>query len=122
MARAYDRARTREFIPSCDRNLPPEQQTSFQLGWLSIFDFSGIADATSSAGNGFPRVLEIVRRALRGWKNFPLPDGTPAPFVTGPDGLATKETVELIGPKEIMEIARDADQSEELTAAETGKS
>lgn len=124
MAKAYDRARTREFTPSCDKDLPEAERTVFILGWLSVFDFTAIEEAFAgtSEARAFPKLIEVVRHSLRGWKNFPMPDGKEAPFIKGDDGVASKETVAFIGPRELMEIAANCDGQERLAPDDVGKS
>lgn len=125
MAKAYDRARTREYVPKCDRELPPEQQTVFILGWLSVFDYTAMAEMFKDVKDDekiFERLAEIARRAIRGWRRFPLPDGSEAPFEKGSDNVATRETLERIGATEIVEIATDVGLNEKLTPDDVGKS
>jgi hypothetical protein len=128
MAKAYDRARTREYVARCDRDdkgVPLPDHTVFTLGWLSVFDFTAIEEQFSKdpdAPNAFPKLVEIVRRCLRGWKNFKMFDGSEAPFEKGPDGLPTVETVQRIGPRELMELAQNCDGQEKLTPDDVGKS
>ena len=123
MAKAYDRARTREFVPPCDRDLPKEQQTVFILAWLSSFDVAELEDLYQGAAKGeWPKLIELARFALRGWKNFLMPDGSPAPFEVGPDGHATRETIGRIPVRELLAIVHDVNNSEQLEPPEVGKS
>lgn len=124
MAKAYDSARTRDFTPSCDKDAPASQKTTFKLGWLSIFDWAAIEEEflkNAAAGGTFPKTIAIVRRALRGWTNFLMPDGSEAAFVRE-DGAVTLDCIRLIGHLEILEIAADCDQHERLSPEDAGKS
>lgn len=124
MAKAYNRAKTREFIPSCDRNSPASEQTKFKLGPLSIFDFTAMEEEIlkhPEAPQTFGKLFLIVRYALRGWENFTFDDGTEAKFELGPDGIATIECVKLIAPRELVEMAHDCNSQENLTTEEVGK-
>jgi len=125
MAKAYDRAFTRNFVTSSDRKCPPAEQSVFKLAWMSIFDYTAVEEMFANAkptDSGFPKLCEIVRRCLRGWTNFKFPDGRDAPFVLGEDGLPTLETVQLINPHDLVEIATDCDKRETVTPDEVGKS
>lgn len=124
MAKAYDRAATRDYIPTCDRGLAPAEQTTFKLGGLSVFDYTAMEEATSKANGAAAAIgtLETVRRALRGWVNFKLANGEDIPFVKGEDGVCTRDTLTFIGARELIELAKDCAEHERLTPDEVGKS
>jgi len=125
VARAFDRKRTFEFVPTCDRELPKDQQTTFILAGLGVLEISCLQEEFSKnpeRPDAMRNLVEMARHALKGWKNFPLPDGSEAVFTLGPDGYPTIETIGQIGPREIVEIAEAASESTQVTKVEAGKS
>jgi hypothetical protein len=104
-----------EYVPKCDRELPPEQRTTFHLSQFDLFDDLAVAsEVAASSGadvtEGVEQVVNAVRRVnpatymravlehgLKGWDNFQMPDGSPAVFKSNPDGTASLESLNLLG-------------------------
>lgn len=101
MSLAYDRNHVREFVPAADRELPPETRTVLLWSPLSVFDDFELADTHGTRGDqkkAWWYAHDVVERALRGWRNLSMPDGTPAPFEVDPaTKRPTRATMERLG-------------------------
>lgn len=99
---AIDPNRITDYVLECDRALPRDQQSAFEIKPPTLATSNEAAaklraetrpDGTSTEpdGNGFALVL--LRRCLVGWKNFKTPDGSDAPFETDRVGCPTDATL-----------------------------
>ena len=85
---AQDTSKTWEYILKCDRGC--DHPSVFILRAMSVADEARIQDSlvTVDAATKVTTVksgshaLEVLRIGLLGWKDFFLPSGEPAPFVT----------------------------------------
>ena len=79
---------TREWTPSSDASLPPEQRTVFLLRaipfWLRAHLNAVLGmQSTSAAPEAFGRMANtLIRASLVGWRNFRDSAGVDVPFVT----------------------------------------
>lgn len=88
MAIAVDPRATFSYVLECDRELPQEQQTTWELCGLSRSDEEAVIDASFSydrvTGDVVPRIGSragaILRRGLRGVRRFFDANGREVPF------------------------------------------
>lgn len=122
MSIAYDRSRVREFIPAADRELPPESRTVLLWSPLSVYDDFELADMHGTRADqtkAWWYASDVVARALRGWRNLPMPDGTPAAFEVDPaTKRPTRETLERLGPM-LLELFVEVRRIEGTTEGES---
>jgi hypothetical protein len=134
MAIAVDVNKTIRHVPTCDRSLAPEKQTTFLLGLLSsaeqavleatlrlfLVDAVGAAKAVEVRRESFK--LRVLKKALRGWENFRDAAGNQVEFKSlqagGANGrrMATDEMVDLIPGSirtELVDVVTEAAQLSE---------
>lgn len=88
---------THDYVLECDRSNPVEEQTVFLIGQLDLgeririedgqADYQFSASKTSDARadlkiNRHARNYQVIRHALRGWRNFRDKDGNEIEFET----------------------------------------
>lgn len=121
MSIAYDRNAVREYVPLADRNLPADKQTVLLWAPLSVFDDFELADkhgAKGSPDRAWWYAADLVAMTLRGWRNLPMPDGTPAPFETDPaTGRPTRATLERLGDL-MLELVVEVRSKENVSTGE----
>lgn len=126
MATAFDPRPVRTFVLEEDRELPPEQQSEFQLGRLDVFGYSALNALVGNDPNQteikLAVLIEVARGALRGWSKFPMPDGSPAEFVRGPTGFANDETMRCLKSSQVGQLAMEVLRFENVSKLEAGKS
>jgi hypothetical protein len=131
-------ARSKEgwsYVLKADRELPPEQRTTFHLRRLSNRTMTALQNlATYSLQNADIKVATGTQRwvtlkaGLAGWTNFLMPDGTPAEFRLF-EGSTTlhgvelassvrDESLELLDYADAMELADAIVDGNELTKAD----
>lgn len=123
MAVAFNRAARVRFVLPEDEALPADQQTVWILRPLTVFETMELESeyGTSVEGTKAARyAVDMLRRALVGWENLKLEDGTQAPFVAV-NGVATDATIEFAQPYLLPLFVR-ARQMNSVTQGEAGKS
>lgn len=114
----------REFILSCDKELPQEQQTKFFLKPLSSKDESEIADLASSDRSSFIEYVQdertvkvpsqagynekrwrMLSKCLVGWANYKDAEGNEIDF----EKLTPDERLSMLYPEWREELASFAD-------------
>jgi len=85
---ALDPKSTFPYVLECDRTLPEEEQTIFQLRGLTVAEEAAVADSMILAHGGSDELtfragthqLSVLRFGLRGWEKFLDPDGKEVSF------------------------------------------
>jgi hypothetical protein len=88
---ALDPKSTFEYVLVDDRELPKEQQTTFELRGLTVSEEASVTDSMILAHGGVEEMsvragthaLTVLRYGLRGWRNFHDADGNAVEFETG---------------------------------------
>lgn len=101
---AVDTKKSHPYILKRERGLEASQQTTFWLRAQSVTCSKEFATALK-VGTEVHAILAVLRHCLDRWENFPLADGTQAPFAKDPAGFATEATLELIHPTDRDELA-----------------
>lgn len=123
MAVAFDKKRTREFVLPSDSELPPEQQTTWLMVALSQAEMDEItAIGQDEKKTPMQKLREAVSRSLVGWKNYPMSDGTEAPFVKTGANRPSDETLNLISARDLVALVTEITAKEGITPDEAGKS
>lgn len=121
MAIAF-RSTVREFVAPSDSHLPPEQQTVWLLGPLDVFDSAELADSYSVDPDKWAvKSVQMVRLALRGWKNLKDADGKEVAFV-GLAGRASDEDMRKIPYSIVLELLLEVNRFEQIARAQVGES
>ncbi len=90
---------------------------------MSQDDFDDLQKASTVDGRPvMEQMRDTVRRALVGWKNFKLADGSQASFATDERGRPTDETLKQIRPKDLLALATDINKGETMETEDAGKS
>jgi hypothetical protein len=131
MARPINLSLRSEYVLKAERELPHDQQTTWIFGPLSSVDRIMVEQwlRPTPERDAAPTLyaLGFLRRALKGWRNFPtgkLAGKEDEPFATSrADGHPTDETlgkipVESMG--ELLDAAREASRT--LDEEQRGKS
>ena len=116
------RSTVREFVAPSDTKLPPEQQTTWLLGPLDVFDSAELADSYSTDPNKWAsKNVQMVRMALRGWRNFKDADGAEVPFI-GLGGRASDEDMRKIPFSLVLELMVEINNFETIKRSQVGES
>jgi hypothetical protein len=121
MAVAFDPKRRREYVLLRDRALPEEQRSVFIIRLLDVLDRTRVADLRSGGMPAAAIGIELLRMSLDGWRNYPLPDGRPAPFERGGNGLPTDDTLRCVSDGDAAEILGETLREEEITPKQAGE-
>ncbi len=119
---------TRERIPyvsEADRQLPPEQQTTFYLAVLPNWMMLNLLQLQNEAKHD-QWILLALSAGLRGWDNFPDEDGNETPFsrdrrrrnIAGVDvqDPVSEASINAIPSTLLLELAKAVVESNQLTA------
>lgn len=104
MAIAIDTKKLHPYVLKRERGLDVSKQTTFWLRAQSVVCSKEFASALRSTTE-VHAILSVLRHCLDHWDNFPLADGTPAPFAKDPAGFATEATLEFVHPSDRDELA-----------------
>ena len=95
-----------EFFPKGQDDVPAEERTSFLVRLLDVSDSAAISDQVYSAkGFGNKREelllagtqeLKILRKSLRGWKNFKFEDGVEIEWETPSANVSVNKFNEIM--------------------------
>ena len=120
MAIAFRRA-VREFIVPSDLTLPPEQQTTWLLRPLDVFDAAELADTYTADEKGWAaKAVQMAKMSLVGWRNFKDADGNEVAFV-GLNNRATDDDLRLIPFAVILEIVQEVHRYEAISRKQVGE-
>lgn len=120
MAIAF-RSAVREFIAPSDAAQPPEQQTTWLLRPLDVFDAAELADTYSAEDSGWAKkAIQMARLSLVGWRNFKDGEGNEVKFA-GLNGRATDEDLRLIPFAVILEIVSEVHRFEAISRKTAGE-
>lgn len=121
MAIAVDPARTFDYVLQCDRELPKEQQTVFQLKVLTAKELAQIEDNAvvidkeeKIAVNSGSTVLKTLRVGLQAWENFKDANGNPVMFQRKA-GIVCYENFDRLRPEWRRELANAITEQTRLT-------
>jgi len=117
MAISIDPQESISFVCKEDRDLKPEEQTTFLLCPLTVRDEQALAKLDDQYTFG----LETLRRGLRGWENFLDSKGQDVPFETNRDGKPTDNTIARIPIGIRSQIVTAIVDTAKLTEEELGK-
>jgi hypothetical protein len=118
LARAHDYRSRRDYVSEADRSLPTEEQTVYELKRLDLIDRASLLELDPAKTGAGQSLVEIVRLALTGWRNFKLPDGSEAAFARRSDGRPSDDTLRYLREQEASELFRDIVEHEKVGAAE----
>lgn len=114
----------REYVCEADKALASELQTIFLLKAFTVYEeaeLSALSSDTSPTANA--RVMiETVRHGLIGWRNLVGPDGTQVPYTKGDDGYASRQSIEMLPTRLLIELFQAIVKRESITVDEVGKS
>ena len=88
---ALDPRATFEYVLECDRMLPEEERTVFELRGLTVAEEARVADAMITSTPGADELnfrsgthqLTVRRAGLKDWRSFQDSEGNDIPFPTG---------------------------------------
>lgn len=124
---ALDPKATFEYILECDRGLPEEQRTVFQLRGLTVAEEARIEDSLmeTSGGGSFAlrsgsQKVTILRLGLCGWRNFRDAQGQEIAFerVKGNPQHVTDACLDRLAPDWRTELCNAITERGRLTRAE----
>ena len=121
---AIDPNQTWEYVLECDRDLPPDQQTAFELKVLTARELAAIQDgATKGNVDGSlefrsgTQTLRILELGVRGWRNFKDAAGTDVPFREN-SGKPRLENWDVLRPEWRRELANAITEQNRVTEEE----
>lgn len=125
---AIDPTKTWDYILKCDRGT--DNPTVFVLGALTVADEAALQDRMVSIKDGTTQVasgthtLDVLRRGLRGWKDFITSGGDLVPFKTdasrrtrGVDPVSD-ESLAYLSPEHRRELAEAIIERNTMSEAE----
>lgn len=123
---ALDPKQRFDYVLECDRALPADQQTTFELRGLTVAEEARIEDGLAQlVDGGFnmrsgQQKLGILRLGLVGWRNFKSGDGAEVPFETikGHPQHVTDACLDRLDPDWRVELANAITERGKLTPAE----
>ncbi|MDD5762175.1 MAG: hypothetical protein PHP88_06650 [bacterium] len=121
---AVDPNKSWEYVLLVDRELPPEQQTVFELKVLTARDLASIQDG-STTGNvdgslmfkSGTQTLRILDLGVSGWRNFKNESGAEVPFRDN-NGKPRSENWDVLRPEWRRELANAITEQNRLTEEE----
>jgi len=122
MAVAFDVRKRRDYVLVRDRELPEDKRTTFILRQLDVLERVRVADMKGVGLSPAAMALEMLRLSLDGWRNYPMPDGSEAPFVKGSNGYADDNTLRCVSDADAAELLAETLRAEEVTAKQAGES
>ncbi len=120
---AVDPGKTFDYVLECDRTLPAEEQTVFEIKVLSARELADIEDkATKFVDGGLEfrtgsQVLKILELGVKGWKNFRGRDGAEISFRDN-NGRPRPENWDLLRPEWRRELSNAVTEQNRVTEAE----
>ncbi len=121
---AVDPSKSWDYVLLVDRELPPEQQTIFELKVLSARDLAAIQDgATKGNVDGSlefksgTQTLRILEMGVRGWRNFKDDTGADVPYREN-NGKPRPENWDCLRPEWRRELANAITEQNRLSEEE----
>ncbi len=121
---AVDPSKTWEYVLLADQELPPEQQTVFELKTLSARELAAIQDgATKGNVDGTlefksgTQTLRILDLGVSGWRNFRDAQGAEVAFREN-NGKPRPENWDCLRPEWRRELANAVTEQNRLTEEE----
>ncbi|MDA8122246.1 MAG: hypothetical protein M0Z38_06745 [Deltaproteobacteria bacterium] len=121
---AIDPTKVIEYVLLCDRDLPPEEQTMFELKVLTARELAKIEDGSARAdvsGNiefrSGTQVINILNVGLKGWRNFKDAQGREVPFREN-NGAPRPENWDYLTPDWRRELANAVTEQTRVTETE----
>jgi len=121
---AIDPNKSWEYVLLVDRELPPEQQTVFELKALSARELATIEDGSVRSDRegkleylSGTQTIRILELGVRGWRNFKDPAGTDVPFREN-NGKPRHENWDLLRPEWRRELANAITEQNRLSEEE----
>ena len=121
---AVDPNKSWEYVLACDRELPPEQRTVFELKVLTARALATIQDgATTGNVDGSlmfksgSQTLRILDLGVCGWRNFKDADGADVPYREN-NGKPRPENWDCLRPEWRVELANAITEQNRLSEEE----
>jgi hypothetical protein len=116
------------YVPEAERELPPEQQTTFYLAVLPNWMMLALLQMQNEARHD-RWILLALTAGLRGWDNFPDENGVETPFTRETRRRRNIAGVEVLDPVSeaslnavpanlLLELAKAIIEANQLTSAE----
>lgn len=104
IAIAVSSTETFDYVLEENREDPVEQQAVFELRPPTVAEDERYMNSAGALARIGTKVNEMLRKHLRGWRNFVGDDGEEAPFETGSKGFPTDRTLERLSLRHRMEL------------------
>jgi hypothetical protein len=125
---ALDPKSTFPYVLQCDRDLPEDEQTVFELRGLTVAEEAAVSDSMILAHGGTDELsfragthqLTILRHGLRGWQRFNGANGEPVEFelTKGHPRNVTDGCLDRLDPKHRQELSNAIMERGNITAEE----
>lgn len=130
MVFAIDPSQPFDYVLKCDRELPHEEQTVWELKPLDVREAAQIEDGAvlfnsdgqeAKVASG-STTIKILQLGLKGVRNFRNRDGSEVQFTTAKKGTVVSDTfLSRIGPEHRRELANAITEAAHLSEDERGK-
>jgi len=130
MVFAIDPTQPFDFVLECDRGLPYEEQTIWELKPLNVREAAKIEDGavlfkeggSEAAVASGSTTINVLKMGLKGVRNFRAADGSEVPFTTTKQGSEVSDTfLSRIAPEHRRELANAITEGAHLGEEERGK-
>lgn len=125
---ALDPKSTFPYVLKCDRDLPDESRTVFQLRGLTVAEEASVSDSMILAHSGSDELafragthqLTILRFGLRGWEKLMDAEGEPVKFETtrSHPRHVTDDCLDRLAPSDRQELMSAILERGDISAAE----
>jgi len=128
MVRAVDPRSTWDYVLLAERELPPEERTTFRLRPLTAREQAQVEDTALTTGpdgrvyslNTGTHALTILRLGLVGWEGFADEDGRPVPFAKNGSGTVSEACLDAIPSRVRHELANAITEQTKVSEGDRG--